>query len=213
MADFFQEVDEDLKREQYLKLWQKYGRYAVGAAVAVVLATAGVIGWREYQTSQRMEEGRRYEAALRLSQDGKPEEALAALAELAGSGTGYAALAGLREGALRAKEGDIAGAVAAYNRIADNGGIDANIRQLATLLAVLHGLDSEEPAAMVARLEPLTADDSPWRHSALELSALAALRAGETARAREIFTRLTDDSTAPAGVRGRAEELLSVIGE
>lgn len=213
MADFFQEVDEDLKREQYLKLWQKYGRYAVGAAVAVVLATAGVIGWREYQTSQRMEEGRRYEAALRLSQDGKPEEALAALAELAGSGTGYAALAGLREGALRAKEGDIAGAVAAYNRIAENGGIDANIRQLATLLAVLHGLDSEEPAAMVARLEPLTADDSPWRHSALELSALAALRAGETARAREIFTRLTDDSTAPSGVRGRAEELLSVIGE
>lgn len=213
MADFFQEVDEDLKREQYLKLWQKYGRYVVGAAVAVVLATAGVIGWREYQTSQRMEEGRRYEAALRLSQDGKSEEALAALSELAGSGAGYAALAGLREGALRAKEGDIAGAVAAYNRIADNGGIDANIRQLATLLAVLHGLDSEEPAAMVARLDPLTADDSPWRHSALELSALAALRAGETARAREIFTRLTDDGTAPAGVRGRAEELLSVIGE
>ena len=81
------------------------------------------------------------------------EFAVGDLAELAGSGSGYAVLAGLREGALRAKEGDIAGAVAAYKRIADDDGIDANFRQLATLLAVLHGLDSEEPAAMIARLE------------------------------------------------------------
>ncbi|MDJ0949668.1 MAG: tetratricopeptide repeat protein [Alphaproteobacteria bacterium] len=213
MADIFQEVEEELKKDEYLKLWQRYGRYVIAVAVAAVLGTAGVMGWQQYQTSQRMAEADSYQAALRLAQEGKAEDAIAAFAELSGAGSGYAALAGFQEGALKARSGDKAGAVAAYDRVAGDQNIDQELRNLATLLAVLHGLDSAEPSEIVARLQPLTADDSPWRHSALELTALASLRAGQTAEARTIFTRLTDDQTAPAGVRGRAAELLSVLGQ
>ena len=45
MADIFREVDEDLKREQFKRLWDRFGIYAIIAAVLVVALTGG---WRGY---------------------------------------------------------------------------------------------------------------------------------------------------------------------
>ena len=41
MADVFDEVSEDLRRERALKLWKKFAPLLGGAAIAIVLATAG----------------------------------------------------------------------------------------------------------------------------------------------------------------------------
>jgi len=71
MADrtdtFIREVEEDLRREQFLRLWQRYGTYAVAAAVLLVLAIAGY-KYREYDRITTAEaSGARYEAAARLT--------------------------------------------------------------------------------------------------------------------------------------------------
>ena len=105
------------------------------------------------------------------------------------------------------------GAVEIYDGIAGDSATDELYRDLAVLLAVMHQLDTGEPGALTAVLEPLTADDNPWRYSALEFTGLLAERAGDRPRAREIFTRLGDDPEAPAGLRARARELLSFLGD
>ena len=64
---------------------------------------------------------------------------------------------------------------------------------------------------IVKRLEPLTAGDSPWRFSAMELTALAELHGGHSERARALFLTLADDPAAPAGLRGRAAELAATL--
>ena len=46
MSELFDEVDEDVRRDQLKKLWDKYSVYIVAAALFVV---AGVGGWRGYQ--------------------------------------------------------------------------------------------------------------------------------------------------------------------
>ncbi|MHA1568191.1 MAG: tetratricopeptide repeat protein [Alphaproteobacteria bacterium] len=208
------EVDEELKKERYAELWKQYGNYVIGAALAVALGVAGLQGWGAYQTSQREAEGESFVQAMALAQAGRPEEAGAALTALAGdAGAGYATLARLQAAALRAKLGDTGGAVDIYDGIAGDSSAGELYRDLAVLLAVMHQLDSGEPAALAALLEPLTADDNPWRYSALEFTGLLADRAGDRPRAREIFTRLGDDPEAPAGLRARARELLSFLGE
>ena len=57
MADIFQEVDEDLRRDRATALWRRYGKYVVAAAVVLVLATAGWSGYRHYRDQQRQEAG------------------------------------------------------------------------------------------------------------------------------------------------------------
>ena len=41
MSDIFREIEEDLQRDRYKKLWEKYGNLVIAAAVVLVLGTAG----------------------------------------------------------------------------------------------------------------------------------------------------------------------------
>ncbi len=214
MADLFREIEEDLRRERAEKLWKKYGGYVVGAALGVVMTTAGYVGWQAYAERQRLADGERYAAALAQSRPGAQAIAADALALVAQeTGSGYAILARLREAALRAEAGEGERAIAIYDAIAADDGVAPMFRELALLLSVMHQMEAAGPAELIERLAPLTAADNPWRHSALEATGVLAFRSGARARAREIFTGLADDATTPRGMRARAAEMLAILGE
>jgi hypothetical protein len=212
VTEIFREVDEDLRHERYVKLWRRYGSYLIGAAVGVVLATAGQVSWREYHTSQQLARSDSFARAMVLAADGQTQAAAVAFADLAGeAGPGYATLARFNEAALRARQGDLAAAVAIYDELADSA-VTKVFRDLAVVLAVAYSLDGGDPAELSERLAPVTAADNPWRYSALELTGLLARRAGDVERGREIFTGLSEDPAAPQGIRTRAGEMLHILG-
>jgi hypothetical protein len=212
VSDIFREIDEELRRDNLGKLWTRYGKYVIVLALAAVLATAGVMGWREYRSRQRQADGARYAAALALEQQGKNAEAADAFAELARNANGgHAVLARLSEAALRVKSGDTAGAVAIYDQLASDGGIDPVFRDAATLLSARYGMDKGDSQTIVARLAPLTDAANAWHPLALELTALAELKAGEKAKARDAYQHLADDLNAPQGLRARATEMIAAL--
>ena len=211
--ELIREVDEDLRKERYQKLWNAYGKYAVGVVVVVVGITAGIVGWREYQINQQIEHGARFVAAQTLIADGNLQQGADAFAALAQSaGTGYRSLALLQEAAARGRDGDRIAAVVVYDRVAADGAFDPRLRDVARLLAVLQLVNSAETADLADRLSQLTAADNPFRHSARELNALIQVKSGDTAAAKNSYTELADDATAPAGVRARAAEMLAALG-
>jgi hypothetical protein len=211
---FFEEVSEELKQDRYAVLWKKYGRYFVGLAVVVVLAVAGYQYWQGEQRKLREASSERFSAAVALAREGKTKEAMTAFAGLAQEGPkGYAQLARLQQAAQLLKSGDRPGAMLAFEQLANDGGADPLFRDIAVVHWAYAGLDDADPAKMSERLKPLTAKDNPWRHMALELSALYAERAGRRADAIQILTDLEKDKDAPQGVRGRAKELLAILGK
>jgi hypothetical protein len=210
VSDIIREIDEDLRRENLEKLWRKYGIYALGAAVLIVLAVAAYAGWQRYSESQRAERARQYESALQqiAGGDAKAADELQALSD---GGDGYAALARLQAAALKVEAGDVAGAVAIYEQLAADGAADEQLRQLAVILLALHTADTAAPEELTKRLQPLTEAGNPWRYSALEITAVLAQRSGDAARAQEILTGLADDLDAPQGLRQRAAEMLAAL--
>ncbi len=213
MSDIFQEVDEEIRHERYAKLWKKYGTYVIALAVLVVVGVAGYSGWRDYRISAREADGEAFTAALGTFESGDNAAAAEAFAKLADSaGAGYAVLARLQVGLAQSRSGRRDLAAASFEGVADDGSADPLFRDLAVLLLANETLDDADPARLTARLQPLTVETSPWRHTARELTALLAIRAGEMDRARELFTALSDDDTAPIGVRGRATEILVTLG-
>ncbi len=214
MSDIFQEIDEELRRDNALQLWKDYGNYVIAVAVAIVLITAAVAGWRDYQLKQHEAEGVRYLAALELDQQGKTAEAADALAAVArDSGISVATLARLEEAALRAKSGDTAAAAALFDKVAADAAVPQTYRDLAVLLSARQSLETGDPKAVRARLAPLTDPNCPWRSTALELTALAELKAGDRDASRTQFQRLADDLTAPGSLRARATEMAAALAQ
>ncbi len=213
MSDIFREVDEDLRRDRMERLFKRYGGIMLAGALVIVAGTGGYTAWRSWQQSQHQKETAALAAALSQTGQG-PEKGVEALAAFAGKADpGMAALAQLNAAALLTREGKTAEAVEVYDKLAANGAVSGVYRDLASLLSVMHQLGSGDPAQLQARLQPLTADSSPWRFSAREMSGILAARAGDKDKARTLFQQLADDSQAPAGVRSRAADLATLYGK
>lgn len=211
--DLFREVDEEVRQDQYLKLWKRYGVYIAGVVLAIILITVGVVVWLDVQESKREADGEALLAAIAASQE-HPDEALDRLANLAAEGTaGYRLLARLREGALLAERGDVRSAVAVYDALAADSGQDQIYRDLAQVLAVSHGMSIMNRGEVEDRLASVVQDDNPWRYTARELVATAIMAAGDAAAAREAYRALVDDAHAPSGVRARSAEMLAILGQ
>jgi hypothetical protein len=212
VSDIFREIDEELRRENLLKLWARYGKYIVAAVLFVLLVAGAFVAWREHQGSERRAQANRFASALALARDGKSEDAAKLFAALAQEGNaGYSLLAAFETAELLATSGDHAAAVAAYDRLAASSGIDPEFRDLAVLLSVMHGLPHGDANAAVERLRPLTAAGNPWRASALDLTAAAKLKLGDRQGALDIYRQLADDLSAPQGLRARAAELAAAL--
>jgi hypothetical protein len=212
LSDIFQEIEEDLRRDNLARLWKLYGKYLIAFAVAVVIATGGFSAWREYKHRQSAAEGVRFSDALDLVRSGKDKEAADAFAALAGSaGGGHAMLATFEEAALRARNGDRDVALGLYDKLAADSLTDEVYREAATLLGARVALDKGDAAGALRRAKPLTEDGNPWRSVALELTAVADIKSGDTAAARQAFRQLADDPNAPAGARQRATQMIATL--
>jgi hypothetical protein len=211
VADIFQEVDEEVRREQFKKLWQRFGGFIVAGCVLVVVAVGAWRGYEYWQAKKAGESGTAFEAAVSLAAAGKHQEAEAAFAKLAADGTaGYRVLARLRE-AAELGQTDSKAAVKAYDEIAADKSAGRVIQDLATLRAGFLLVDTAPYGELRDRLQPLTAPDGSFRHTARELLALSAWKAGDMTAARQWADMIITDPQTPTGTRNRAEMLTELI--
>jgi hypothetical protein len=213
VSDIFTEVDEEVRREQLKKLWERYGNFIIAAAFLVVAAVAAYRGYDYWQNRQAAVAGAAYDVASRLADEGKHDEAEAAFAKLVTDGTsGYRALARLREAAEMA-ERDPKAAVAAYDRIASENAGQPLVSDLAAVRAAFLLVDTARLDEMTQRLEPLAQPAGPFRHTARELLALSAWRNNDSAAMRRWTDAAKNDPEAPSGVRSRMDVLASLLPE
>lgn len=212
MADIFNEINEDLRRDQLKKIWDRYSTLVLATAFLIV---AGVAGWRGYEywrSVQGQEMGEAYYAAVKLSLDGDHTGAEAAFQRLADKGfAGYPVLAGLRAAGEKALAGDAPGAIAAYDAIAGRAATPPLLAGVARIRAAYLAVDVEERAAVDRRASALIDPGNPWRHSAREIQVLTAWKAGDYAAAGKLLEELQNDAEVPREFAARAEILSSLI--
>jgi hypothetical protein len=211
VSDIFQEVDEEVRRERLTRLWTHYGNYLVALCVLIVVGVATWRGYEWWEAKQAAQSGAAFEQAAALAEAGKVQEAEAAFGKLATDGTAsYRVLAGLRQAAELSRT-DSKAAVAAYDKIAADKNAGPAIQDLAAIRAGLLLVDSTPYAEIRTRLEPLTAGERIFRHSARELLALSAWKSGDLAAAKQWTDLIVTDPQTPSGLRSRAEVLSQLI--
>jgi hypothetical protein len=211
VSELFDEVSEDVRREQLKKLWDKYSFLIVGAALLII---AGVGAWRGYEylaAKKAAEVGAAFDKAMELSEQNKHSEAEAAFNNLAATApSGYRMLARLRAAAEVAGR-DPQAAVKIYDEIASDHSADALVQDLAKVRAASLLVDTASYSDMLQRLEPETAPEAAFRHTARELLALSAYRANDTTAARKWLDLIANDAERPPGLRSRVEAMQALL--
>ncbi len=209
---FIREVDEQIRQDRAQEFWSKYGKYIIALAVLVVIATAAMTGWKYYKDTQAAAQGDQFMEAITLSNDGKHDEAIAALEAIGNDGIGqYPALAKMRIASELAAKDDKAGALIEFDAIAADANFSPVFKQIATLRGALLAVDLEDYASVESRLSELSVAGGPFRHSAREALGIAAMKAGDNQKALEWFSAISNDANAANGVRSRSQLMLNIL--
>ncbi len=216
MADdndsLLREVEEELRREQMHKIWQRYNGLILGAAALIVLAVAGYKYLETRRISSAESGGAEFAAAENLSDDKKKDEAEKAFKAIADSGpAGYAALAKLHLAGAQVKDGKIVDAVATYDSLAKQAGADDLLKSFAQLQAASLRMADADYAEIQNRLTPLAGDDAPFGKSARELLGIAAYKAKKYDEARKYLEPLLTDPNASDAIQDRVKIIMAGI--
>jgi len=211
VSELFDEVDEEVRREQLKKLWDKYSIYFIALMVLIVAAVGGWRGYQYLEAKKAAEAGAAFEKAVELSERDKHAEAETAFTELAAKApSGYRTLARLRAAAEAASR-DPKAAAKMYDDIAADRGVGSEWQDLAKMRAAGLLIDSASYADIQQRLEASAAPKSTFRHSAREMLALSAWRNNDTTAARKWLDAIAEDCETPASLRSRAESLQALL--
>ncbi|WP_234680625.1 tetratricopeptide repeat protein [Bradyrhizobium monzae] len=211
MSELFDEVDEEVRREQFKKLWDKYSLYIIALMVLIVAAVGSWRGYQYLEAKKAAEAGAIFEKAVELSEQGKHAEAETAFADLAAKApSGYRTLARLRA-AAEASARDPKAAAKMYDDIAADRSVGSEWQDLAKIRAASLLVDSASYADIQQRLETSAEPKSTFRHSAREMLALSAWRNNDMTAARKWVDAIAEDGETPPGLRSRAEALQALL--
>ena len=211
MSELFNEVDEDVRRDQLKKLWDQYSIYIVAGALLIIAAVGGWRGYQYLEAKKAAEAGAAFDKAVELSDQNKHAEAETAFIDLAAKApSGYRVLARLRA-AAEAGNRDPQAAAKMYDDIAADRSVGAAEQDLARIRAAGLLLETSSYPNMLTRLEAAAAPGATFRHTARELLALSAWRANDATAARKWLDLIANDGETPPSLRSRAEALQGLL--
>jgi hypothetical protein len=211
VSELFDEVDEEVRREQLKKLWDKYSLYIIALAILIVAAVGGWRGYQYLEAKKSAEAGDAFNKAIELSEQNKHSEAESAFSNLVAKAPyGYRLLSRFRL-AAEVEKRDPKAAVQMFDELAADRSIGAEQQELARIRAGGILVDTASYSDMKQRLEGDTAANATFRHVARELLALSAVRANDSSAARQWLDMISADAETPPSMRSRAEALQALL--
>jgi hypothetical protein len=157
VSELFDEVDEEVRREQLKKLWDQYSLYIVAMALLIIAAVGGWRGYQYLEAKKAAEAGDAFNKAVVLSEQNKHAEAETAFTDLAAKApSGYRMLARFRAAAEAANR-DPKAAAKLFEDLAADRSVGAEQQALARVRAAGLLLDTTSYSDVLQRLQSETA--------------------------------------------------------
>lgn len=211
MVDFINEVEEELRKDEYNRLLKRYGPYLLAIIIAIVAGT----GFLEYRKYVRDKAARAtsasYVAASNKANDGQADIAVKEFLDIAEKApAGYSGLSLVRAATLKLDAGERAEAVRLLDQAAATFEAPRHI-QLAQIKAAYILAGEGAYNDVLSRAGALSVKDAPYEYLARELVGFAALQSGDLAKAREEYGYLESIPGVPPTIKERAKQALSLM--
>ncbi len=210
---FYREVDEELRRDQLLGYWKRYGKLMILGVILFIAAIGGIIWWLN---QRELHSGDRGEALVTTFEDistGKSAAAQGKLDQLSKSGVeGYRVAALLTQADMASDANQTDKAIGLFRQVADDSALPQPYRDLATVRMTALQFDKLPPQQVISRLKPLAVSGAPWFGSAGEMVAIAYLKLNRPQDGGKLFAAIAKDPKVPESIRTRASQMASSLG-
>jgi len=203
---FINEVTQEVRRDRLFAAFRKYGWIAGLVVVGIVGGTA----WREYSAARDVTRAEIFgDGVLDALDQSAPEGRRAELGSVSADGA-QAAILNLLLASDPAENRD--GTLAALEALSADAAQPQTYRDLATLRRVIVAGTALPLADRRAALEGMAAPGRAFRTLAQEQLAYILIEEGNGDAAITALRALTTDQEAPAGLRRRAEQMITALG-
>ena len=211
MVDLFQEVEEELRSDNFRTVVRRIAPWAVALFLGVIVAYFGQYGYKKYHEHVLTQVNAEYQKGVDALAANDTTGAYAHFEAASKFGIpAYKALSLAQQAGLRAAAGTPDAAARLYDAAAQ-ASPNPIFADLASLKAAIALLDTAPFPQLQTRLLPLTDSKRPYSVYAKEALAMAKLLAGKTAAARADFSVLTLALGAPDDMRDRAQQAIQLI--
>ena len=208
--EFVREVDEDIKEEERIKLWKKVFPYVVSVSLGIIIFTSGYVFWNNYTESLNQQLGDDFTAAVQLANEEDLDASILALDRIVDEGSdGYVTLAKMKKASLLIQRGELELGLNIYLDLERNA-VDQSFRDIASILYVLNSMDTEDPQALLEKINKLESSQI-WRSSALEMKAFLKLKQNKVEEARKIFEGILNLPSTPSSLATRAKNMVDYL--
>ncbi len=210
---FMREVDEEVRKEQAVQFWERWGRWIAVLVIIGLAAFGGWLFWTNQQQSAAETETAQLAQLFQELESGNDSNADAVLAELVESSRpGVRAEALLTQAAVALQRGENDRAVEIFAAMAGDEDLPSQFRDLALIRQTALEFEELEPQAVIDRMAALAVPESPWFGSAGELTAIALMQQGNDEEAGQLYAQMANDESVPDTLRTRAVQMAGVLG-
>lgn len=210
----FREIEEDLRMEKLKKIWDKYSIVVFAVIGIIIAAVGGKHAIRSWDTYIKTKDSNIYLNAVKAYRDDNTKLANDELTRLQlQAKTNYDDVATYKQALISADKGD-------YSKLEQVANSKNPFNEVASItIATQHisnavngnSKNTEAYKNALKSLEVKKNPTSPWRGSALELSAIASIKDGDMEKARTTLQAIIDDEYLTTNVKQRAIELLATF--
>ena len=206
MADIFDEIEEDLRRDRMSLLWQRYGNYVIAFAIFIIVVVAGYQGYNYWKDSRAKAAGDAFFQAVTA------DEALEALNVISSDlPAGYEMLSKFRIAALQAKKGNRIAAEQSYLSLSRDANIGTFYQETALLLSVMNAPETKNKNELIDSISSLSEFSGPLQGLALETSAGLYLGLNNPEKAISLLLQASQLTDLSPSLRQRISQSLSIL--
>lgn len=207
------EIDDAVRQDQYSDFFARYGKPLIAAIVIGLLAFGGYLFWDNRNEAALEEKSEALVSAMDNLEANNIDTGVSLLEPLVDdSADGPRAIAILLKAGVAMDQGRTDEAAQLYARVAGDGSVPQEMRDLATIREVVASYDSLDPAEVVAKLKPLAVPGNAYFGSAGELVAMAYLEQGKRSEAGTLFAEIAKSDEVPESLRFRTRQMAGLMG-
>lgn len=216
---FIDSVEEEIRKENYQKLWNKYGKFITAIVSLSLIVATGYSFWKKHDLKEKEAISAQFTLAQNELNSNKNDRALSHFRELGKcKKKNYATLAKLEYASLLVDKRDKK-AIAEYKSIHDNNELPQLYRDLAYIYYVNTSLDLLEDKELKTKIPEFVKQLSDkyvgkkWNFLALESLGYCYIKQHDYTKAKTILSELAKTENIPEAMLERTRELIQYVNQ